>query len=253
MLTRVSDLVQRIRAIALVQGTRVVIQKVVVSSLAMVGVESGNDIVPYLRQEANKGYRTYIDVGAFIGDTLIPISRLFNKCIAVEPDPRNIPILQKKLKSMMNCAAVGFALSELDGLAAIYSAERADQTSLYGQEGLLKGVQVRCTTLDAVASEFNIEYPCLIKMDVQGNEIDVLKGGRGTIRNSCVIFSEFWPAGIRRSGHDPLELLRLVTAEGFRAFSLRGKELSAEKLRRFCLAGERNPRIATDLMFARPR
>jgi hypothetical protein len=46
------------------------------------------------------------------------------------------------------------------------------------------------TTLDIARSELNIPLPDLIKIDIQGSEIDILKGGLATFVHSKVIILE---------------------------------------------------------------
>ena len=245
-------LVQRISAIGLVQGERLLIQKMVDYLMIGMGLHIENDIVSYLRREARRGYRSHIDMGAFTGDTLIPVSQMFTQVIAVEPNARNLRILRERTSSMKNCAVVGAALSDSEGLATLYSSYESDQSSLSAQEGLHSTTQIKRTTLDVVTSKFKIGYPCVIKIDVQGNEVSVLKGGKRTLKNPCVVFFEFSPTGIRRSGYDPLELIRLITEEGFRVYSLHGTKVSTEKLKKFCEMSKKNPLISTGLVFRRP-
>jgi FkbM family methyltransferase len=74
--------------------------------------------------------------------------------------------------------------------------------------------QVRVTTLDEVTGGKKIDF---IKMDVQGWEWEAIRGMEATLqRNPAIgIHFEFWPAGLRRSGCEPLELLRFLSRQGF--------------------------------------
>jgi FkbM family methyltransferase len=57
------------------------------------------------------------------------------------------------------------------------------------QNQKIEKIEVDCTTLDQYCSEQNI-YPDIIWMDVQGNELNTLKGGINTIKNVKLIYSE---------------------------------------------------------------
>ena len=78
--------VSRLHAIWSIQGLPVAIRKAYDVAFSRIGFASGNDIVPYLRREAGfRKYRTYIDIRAAKGNTLLPVSYMFNQCIAIEP------------------------------------------------------------------------------------------------------------------------------------------------------------------------
>ncbi len=60
---------------------------------------------------------------------------------------------------------------------------------------------------------------------VQGFEIEVLLGSRETLRNNpgLTVAFEFWPYGLRQTGHQPNELLGLLEEAGFSRFSAAGE------------------------------
>ena len=86
-------------------------------------------------------------------------------------------------------------------------------------------------TYDIGENRNSIEDPCIalddyfrhnecvdfIKMDIQGYEYHALLGMKETIKRShpIVIFSEFWPYGLRKAGSDANEYLVLLKEMGF--------------------------------------
>jgi FkbM family methyltransferase len=56
-----------------------------------------------------------------------------------------------------------------------------------GNQGTMK---VAATTLDAVVQRFNLIPPFLIKLDVQGAEVDALRGAIATLRYTSVVICE---------------------------------------------------------------
>ena len=65
--------------------------------------------------------------------------------------------------------------------------------------------------------------PDFIKVDVQGWELNVLRGMERTLAAADpVIFLEFWPEGLRRAGSAPGEMFSLVRDLGFRFYSCDG-------------------------------
>lgn len=62
-----------------------------------------------------------------------------------------------------------------------------------------------------------------VKIDVQGHELDVLKGLRNLVNGFAVrmISVEFWPTGLELAGYSPNSLLQLLTVEyGFICFDM---------------------------------
>lgn len=63
-----------------------------------------------------------------------------------------------------------------------------EQTYLYEKE--LKPKIKYTTTLDIIQKENKLPYPDFIKIDTQGSEIDILKGGKRTLKNCKIILLE---------------------------------------------------------------
>jgi FkbM family methyltransferase len=70
-------------------------------------------------------------------------------------------------------------------------------------------VPIRVARLDDLCPSLKID---VIKMDVQGWELEVLKGMTQTlVRNpNATLFFEFWPQGIEKAGCNPIDLLDFV-------------------------------------------
>lgn len=127
-----------------------------------------------------------LDIGAHIGEFSENILRLSPECelIAIEANPNCEPYLNKrKLRYEM------IALGAQEGTADLYIEavnEIGTGASLYKEntqwyEGdKSKTVQVAVDTLDN-RSYFKNEIIDLVKIDVQGAELDILNGGRHTI------------------------------------------------------------------------
>ena len=126
---------------------------------------------------------TFIDCGAFIGDTLQPFLKLFegncSKVIVIEPDPNNffqletyiqkLPASQKE-KIIPKKLAIGSRNEKVN-----FNAE-GNASSSTGQGDLL----VDCVCLDDLLAGI---HPSMIKMDIEGAEPDALIGASKTIAN----------------------------------------------------------------------
>ena len=71
---------------------------------------------------------------------------------------------------------------------------------------------VEIDTLDNSMQKFNIPKPSLIKIDVEGYELKVLKGGRETIiKHRPALFIELDDNNLREQGNSAKELIQSLT------------------------------------------
>ncbi len=118
---------------------------------------------------------TFLDLGAYTGDTVADfVGRVgeYKKIIACEPDLKSYKKLIINTESLKNVTAINAAVSD------------ACQKSLFGMRGgrnsgVLGGkTEIEFLTVDKIAQKDNITY---IKMDVEGEELRVIKGAENTI------------------------------------------------------------------------
>jgi FkbM family methyltransferase len=156
------------------------------------------------------------DVGANQGLYTLWLARIAAKghVYGLEPDAELFQCLEKNIRDnqLTNISAIRAAASNRSGTLAFTSNElnRGDNRASM-HSGL---EQVRAVTIDEIVASSGLD---LLKVDVQGFEIEVLLGAQQTLRNNpglTVVF-EFWPYGLRQAGHQPQELLDLLKSAGF--------------------------------------
>jgi FkbM family methyltransferase len=202
-----------------------------------------------------KDYSTFIDVGACRGIVTVAVSHLFDRCIAIEPLPENFSQLLSNVSAhkVKNCTILPIALDEKPGAKTIYYNPRStDTASLIS--GLLscralKEKVVKVDTLDEVIKKSGVEGPYLIKIDVQGYEFKVFRGGKETLNKKCLVVSEFWPFSLKSAGDDPLQYIEFIKEFGYQTYDLRGVPLNTSKLARLCKLGIHDPFIVIDVLF----
>ena len=202
-----------------------------------------------------KWYSTFIDIGANRGIVTVAISHLFDRCIAIEPLPENFSQLLSNVSAhkVKNCILLPLALDEKPGTKTIYYSPRNTDTAslvsgLLSREAL-KEKLVKTDTLDEVVKKSCVKGPYLIKIDVQGYEFKVFKGGKETLSKKCLIISEFWPYGLKSAGDDPFQYIEFMKEFGYQICDLYGVSLSTSKLARLCKLGIHNPFIVMDVLF----
>jgi len=126
-----------------------------------------------------------LDIGANIGDVLLHIAQKIGpsgKVWAFEPDPENYSncLSNVGLNKFKNIQLVNIGMGNSDTESYL--------DSPYSQNSGMKrvstdGVRIRLETLDGYLRNNNIPKVDIIKIDVEGFEFNVLKGGIGTIRD----------------------------------------------------------------------
>ncbi len=136
----------------------------------------------------------FVDVGANIGYFTKLASRLVGttgRVFAFEPMPAALRLLRMNTSQLPNVTVLPLALSDMKGTATFYVRKKGDMSSLSHDSGA-KPVPVAVGTLDeSLAGQPRID---VIKIDVEGNELEVLHGGRAIIeRHRPIVYFEFLP------------------------------------------------------------
>jgi FkbM family methyltransferase len=167
------------------------------------------------------GQGTYLDIGANIGLTTVPIAAHSHvKCFVFEPDPTNFRNL--KINISVNCNnenVKAFNLALFDRKTVLpfeISPYNSGDHRLHlsNSPGLLaeekrQVIEVPCARLDDMC--IPIQGPFLVKIDTQGAEPFVVAGGLATLGKADVILMEWAPYYMKRVGGEPnivLDFLR---------------------------------------------
>jgi FkbM family methyltransferase len=139
--------------------------------------------------------KRFLDIGAHTGDFTKDLTRLAPDCdvIMVEANPNCEPYLQKlkygydmvALSNKQGKAELFVEKSNIIGTGASLYRENTD----WYADGKFEKVEVELDTLDN-RSYFADEVIDLVKLDVQGAELDILEGGRKTITRSKYVLIE---------------------------------------------------------------
>lgn len=116
---------------------------------------------------------TALDVGANIGNHALYFSEHFRQVVAFEPNPSTFELLRINAGLVGNVVCRNFGLSSMDGQALLSPDTANLGASTLRAEGSC-GVAVALRTLDSLGELYDVR---LVKIDVEGHELDVLCGG----------------------------------------------------------------------------
>mgnify|MGYP001502652211 CR=1 FL=1 len=128
---------------------------------------------------------TYIDVGAWIGGTVLYGAAKASRVIAFEPDPTALANLKNNLAVNPDLAAkielVEGALGTFDGEAPLYNNSPGDSgSSLFSRFGYKKTVEqkkfadIKLTDGRRFLENLDMSKVSLIKIDIEGGEYDLI-------------------------------------------------------------------------------
>jgi FkbM family methyltransferase len=149
-----------------------------------------------------RGFNTVLDVGANIGHFALaaayayPQARLY----AFEPLPDCFARLNNTLAGLPNCHGLNIGLGPAAGVFAFEQNQFPAASSFlklaethkreFPQARETRSVSVNIEVLDAVAKRLALVPPILIKIDVQGYEDQVLRGGAQTLGQADTVLIE---------------------------------------------------------------
>lgn len=155
-----------------------------------------------------------IDVGANIGDTCIVCARAVaphGRVFAFEPHPQVYGWLEGnvRMNRVANVELRNLALGEADSTVC-FSDQRRDDMNRVDSEGR---IEVELRRLDGVLPAIaNVD---LMKVDVEGFEIFVLRGGEHTLARTRAVHIEIGEAHFGSYGYTTADLLGLLASCGF--------------------------------------
>lgn len=145
---------------------------------------------------------TVIDVGANAGQFTVASSKLFPSVImhSFEPLPDCFSQLQKNVSSLKNITTYQIALGDWSGQTSLHVNSYSLSSSIlplakahkeaFPEATESKNITVEISTLDQIFKNDNLVSPVLLKLDVQGFELQVIKGGINILKHIDYVVME---------------------------------------------------------------
>jgi FkbM family methyltransferase len=182
----------------------------------------------------------FIDVGANFGWFSCVLSRACaprSRLIAIEPGRESLGFLRENvaLNSIDNIEVVNRAMGATAGTAVLHPGPRGNP----GMHSLIRMEHLAVENSDAESVEVStLDHECsriegridLVKIDVEGYELDVLRGAVETLNRVETLVLEYSPAYLRAAGNDPYALIEFLADRGFDFFEVTATGLEQSAL-----------------------
>jgi FkbM family methyltransferase len=173
-----------------------------------------------LRELARRGYspRTVIDVGAFEGDWSAIVRKIWPQCAITMIEPNPSPKLFGRL-SVLQAVLHTELLGASDGEEVTFYSMLSGSSVLWERSGVPRNAESRkLKTLDSL--RLGTESSLFLKLDTQGYEIEVLKGGEGTLQRADTVLLEVSLIEINERAPLLHEVISFMAARNFVAYDI---------------------------------
>ena len=142
-----------------------------------------------------------VDIGANVGDYTSLAADLVGATghvYAVEPGPENVASLRERFRDRPNVTVMAAAAGDRSGTASLFLDRRDGRRHSVASDNVGKAggcVQVEQISLDDAFG--TLSHLAAIKIDAQGAEHHILRGGHNVLRNlKPALALELWPQGL---------------------------------------------------------
>ncbi|MBX3734064.1 MAG: FkbM family methyltransferase [Verrucomicrobiae bacterium] len=173
------------------------------------------ELVGWLRTQPVFDRPVIVNVGANLGDLVLPLSRIGKRIIAVEPNPETFARLvrnvrQNGLEAGITCCEV--AIAARPGTARLAAADDPGNSELEdeahrrlgfeGQDRVHAVYDVKTSTLDGLLASVGVppHDVALVISDTQGFESQVVASGTALWQCGVPLWVELWPKGLACHG-----------------------------------------------------
>jgi FkbM family methyltransferase len=194
------------------------------------------EIADFVRHVLKPGM-VFVDVGAHQGEYTVLASKLLGcsgSVHAFEPHPGIGELLRRNVR-LNECSNVVVCSEAAWDVEAVLGFELNPESSLSAVQGEHQGIlgtktiEVRTMTLDRYFANHSVAKPNLIKVDVEGAELHVLRGATSLLvlppgQAPAVVF-EYGPSNARRFGYAADDTVGFLRKHGYAVYSWHRGEL----------------------------
>ena len=131
-------------------------------------------------QAHNQKFNTVLDIGAWCGTWSAEFAPYCKKIYAIEPDRTHVECLLKNLSSFDNIELLDYAVGDIETTVSLTNDDFTQARRIYSVGKILM------KTVDS----FQFKNVDLIKIDVEGFEMNVLRGAKNTLKDCNFLMIE---------------------------------------------------------------
>lgn len=179
------------------------------------------EVVDYIADNINE-FDRFIDVGANLGLYCVYVQKLkaSAEVFGLEAIPETFERMKKVLvaNDVEDVSIKNLVVGEREGAYKVTSNEVGSSTELSTRDAKAN-TEVPMITLNQFVREG--DGKTLVLIDVDGFELDVLRGMTNLLDKSCVVILEVHPIELSRRGHDLFEVIDFFIRNNFKGRTLR--------------------------------
>lgn len=175
---------------------------------------------------------TVIDIGAHIGSYSIPMAKLVSPqgvVFSIEPSKREMTRLKENIRinEIKNIITKQIAISDTEGTVKLKVAEQNHN----GQNTIgefaykikqLKNVKIKTRNLQNIINKYKIKNVDFIKIDCEGAEFKVLKGGSNILKkNPPILLIELLREALHKQGSDEKKIIKFLKNKKYKILVLK--------------------------------
>jgi FkbM family methyltransferase len=169
--------------------------------------------------------RTVLDVGAAYGDWSAGCAGVFPaaRYVLVEPLEEYAPFLERRLRELDNAVHLVTAVGAEPGEIELHvHPDLVGSSTRPEREDAVEGERrpVRAARIDDLVAEAGAEPPFLLKLDVQGAELDAIAGGERTLERCDAVVVEALLFEFYVGGPQLADLVAALAARGFAVYDV---------------------------------
>lgn len=186
------------------------------------GIET--ELLLRIREILNSDNNTVIDVGASYGYLTLVLANsvaIKGKVIALEAHPEIARILNSNIEqnNLKNVVCINTAVSDRNGEVELNLFHETSNILPVYPSSYKSTIRISATTIDEIVKKVKIKTIHIIKIDVDGYELNVLKGAENTIK-------KYQPIIVCESNQN-IDVARYLIDYGYQLYDIHGTSIYA--------------------------